>query len=164
MSSNSGVRIAVLLGCTWLPPGPASARIGEAEVRAGPRGDPCFTIAPREERAGTLDFGAIVVAEGAHPVWKLVLPKERTFPLTAGTCVPYGGHSPALPRTASAPLVPGRIYTLHIEARPGGHAHAATSYEARFCLAQGRGGSAVVRQLHSGEHDAAAAHSGIVCE
>ena len=164
MGSNSGVRIVVLLGCTWLPAGSALARVGEAEVRAGPRGDPCFTIAPREERPGVLDFGAIVVADGAHPVWKLVLPKERTFPLTPGTCVPYGGHSPALPRTASAPLVPGRVYTLRIDARPGGHAHAAASYEARFCLAQRHGGSAVVRQLHSGEHDAAAAKNGAVCD
>lgn len=42
-------------------------RVGDAEVRAGPRGGPCFTICPREERfclARQRD-GSIVV----HQIW-----------------------------------------------------------------------------------------------
>lgn len=151
-STHSGVRIAVLLPCIWLPVAPAAARVGEADVREGPRGGPCFAIAPHEERLGTPDFSAIVVADGAHPVWKMVLPQGRTFRLSSSNCVPYGGHSPALPRTASAPLLPGRIYRLRIDARPDGHGHAATRYEALFCLAQRRDGGTAVQQLR-GEQD-----------
>jgi hypothetical protein len=162
MSPISRVTFAILLGgvCAGLPVGQAWARVGEADVREGPNGGPCFGIAPREERFGTPDFGAIVVTDGVHPVWKMALPKERTFALAAGTCVPYGGRSAALPRTAAAPLVPGRIYLLRIDARPPGHGHAAASYEARFCLVRRADGGTAVRQLHSGEHDAAAAHAG----
>lgn len=146
MSPIARVTFAILLGgaCAWLPAAQAWARVGEADVRDGPGGGPCFGIAPGEARFGTPDFGAIVVTDGVHPVWKMALPKERTFALAAGTCVPYGGRSPALPRTASAPLAPGRIYLLHIDARPSGHGHAASAYEARFCLVRrADGGTAV---------------------
>ena len=146
MSSVSRVTFAILLGgaCAWLPAARAGARVGEAEVREGPGGGPCFGIAPRAEEFGTPHFGAIVVTDGGHPVWKMALPKERTFALAAGTCVPYGGRSPALPRTPAAPLAPGRVYLLRIDARPSGHGHAAAAYEARFCLARrADGGNAV---------------------
>jgi hypothetical protein len=156
MFSIPRVTFAVLLAGAWLP-APAWARVGAAEVRTGPGGGPCFGIAPGEARLGTPEFGAIVVTDGVHPVWKMALPKERTFALAAGTCVPYGGHSPALPRTAAAPLAPGRVYLLRIDARPSGHDHAAASYEARFCLAPRADGGMAVLQLRSGEHVAAAA-------
>ena len=153
MSSVSRVTFAILLGgaCAWLPAARAGARVGEADVREGPGGGPCFGIAPRAEEFGTPDFGAIVVTDGGHPVWKMALPKERTFALAAGTCVPYGGRSPALPRTPAAPLAPGRVYLLRIDARPSGHGHAAAAYEARFCLARRADGGNAVHQLHNGE-------------
>jgi hypothetical protein len=144
-------RISMLL-CACLLAASAYARVGEAEVREGPRGGPCFTITPREERLGTPEFQAIVVWEGARPVWRMTMPKERTFPLTFGMCVPYGGRVASLPRTMPAPLAPGRIYSLRIEARPG-KGSAASSYEARFCLARQHDGSAVVHQILSGDRE-----------
>ena len=143
-------RILLLVMCAWLSA--AHARVGEAEVREGPRGGPCFTITPREERLGTPDFQSIVVWEGAHPVWKMTMPKERTFPLTYGMCVPYGGRVASLPRTASGPLVPGHVYSLRIETRPGG-GRTAPFYEARFCLARQHDGSAVVHQIWNGDRE-----------
>ncbi|WP_296948675.1 hypothetical protein [uncultured Massilia sp.] len=130
---------------------PACARTGEAEVREGPRGGPCFTITPREERLGTPDFQAITVSDGQRLLWKMSMPKERTFPLVFGTCVPYGGRVAALPRTAAARLEAGRVYHLRIEARPGGQGKGAASYEARFCLARQRDGSATVHQIWTGD-------------
>jgi len=143
------IRVPVLLLFAWLP---AHARVGEAEVREGPRGGPCFTIAAREARLGTPEFQAIAVSDGAHPVWKMAMPKGHTFPLTYGMCVPYGGRVAALPRTVSAPLLPGRVYNVRIEARPG-NGRVASAYEARFCLARRRDGSAVVHRIGNDERD-----------
>ena len=153
MSVAFRTAVRVLLASASLPATVAHARVGEAEVREGPRGGPCFTITPREERLGTPDFHGIVVWEGAHPVWKMTMPKERTFPLTYGMCVPYGGRVASLPRTASGPLVPGRVYSLRIEARPGGGGRAAPFYEARFWLARRQDGSAVVHQIGNGDKE-----------
>jgi hypothetical protein len=153
MSVACRIPIRVLFACAWLPAAAAHARVGEAEVREGPRGGPCFTITPREERLGTPDFQGIVVWEGAHPVWKMTMPKERTFPLTFGMCVPYGGRVASLPRTTSSALVPGRVYSLRIEARPDGRGRTAPFYEARFCLARQHDGSAVVHQIWNGDRE-----------
>jgi hypothetical protein len=144
-------RIPALL-CACLLAASAHARVGEAEVREGPRGGPCFTITPREERLGTPEFQSIVVWEGARPVWKMTMPKERTFPLTFAMCVPYGGRVASLPRTTPARLEPGRVYSLRIEARPG-TGRTASSYEARFCLARQHDGSAVVHQIWNGDRE-----------
>lgn len=144
-------RIPMLL-CACLLAAPAYARVGDAEVREGPRGGPCFTITPREERLGTPEFQSIIVWEGAHPVWKMAMPKERTFPLTFGMCVPYGGRVAALPPTTPTPLAPGRVYSLRIEARPG-NGRTAASYEARFCLARQLDGTAVVHQIWNGDRE-----------
>lgn len=144
---------AVCLLALSLLMSPAHARVGEAEVREGPRGGPCFTISPREERLGTPDFQSVAVTEGARLLWKMAMPKERSFALTFGMCVPYGGRVASLPRTASSRLEPGRVYSLRIEARPGGDGRAAASYEARFCLARQHDGSAVVHQIWNGDRD-----------
>ena len=151
MSIAFRIRVPVLLVCAWLPAASAIARVGEAEVREGPRGGPCFTITPREERLGTPDFQAIIVWEGARPMWRMTMPKERTFPLTFGMCVPYGGRVAALPRTEAAELVPGRIYSLRIEARSTAPRAVPLAYEARFCLARRPDGSAAVHQILAGE-------------
>lgn len=145
------IRLPVLLLCATLP-AHAHTRVGEAEVREGPRGGPCFTIAAREARLGTPDFQAIAVWDATHPVWKMAMPKGRTFPLTYGMCVPYGGRVAALPRTASAPLLPGRVYNLRIDARAGS-GRTASGYEARFCVVRQRDGGAVVHQIANGERD-----------
>lgn len=151
MSIAFRIRVPVLLLCATLP-AHAHARVGEAEVRDGPRGGPCFTIAAREARLGTPDFQAIAVWDGVRPVWKMAMPKNRTFPLTYGICVPYGGRVAALPRTASVPLSEGRVYNVRIDARAG-HARAASAYEARFCIARRQDGSAVVHQVRTGDKD-----------
>jgi hypothetical protein len=147
MSVAFRIRMPILLLCTWLP---AHARVGEAEVREGPRGGPCFTIAAREARLGTPDFQAIAVWDGAHAMWKMAMPKDHTFPLTYGMCVPYGGRVAALPRTTSVPLSPGRVYSLRIDARTVG-GRTASAYEARFCVVRRRDGGAVVHQIGSRE-------------
>ena len=149
MSVAFRIRVLILLLFAWPP---AHARVGEAEVREGPRGGPCFTIAAREARLGTPDFQAIAVWDGVHPVWKMAMPKDHTFSLTYGMCVPYGGRVAALPRTASAPLLPGRVYNLRIDARMAS-GRTASAYEARFCVVRQRDGGAVVHQIGSGDRE-----------
>jgi hypothetical protein len=134
-----------------LAPVAAQARIGAAEVREGPRGGPCFTISPREEREGTPDFHAVAVSDGSRLLWKMTMPRERTFPLSFSMCVPYGGQVASLPHTQAAKLEPGKIYSLRIEARPGKARGTAQAYEARFCLARQRDGSATVHQIWDGD-------------
>jgi len=133
------------------PSAGAIARIGAAEVREGPRGGPCFTISPREEREGTPDFHSVTVSDGQHLLWKMTMPPERTFPLSFSMCVPYGGQVASLPRTDAAKLEAGKVYYLRIDARPGKARGTAQAYEARFCLARQRDGSAVVHQIWDGE-------------
>jgi hypothetical protein len=123
------------------------ARTGAAEVREGPRGGPCFTISPREEREGTPDFHAVSVSDGQRLLWKMTMPAEHTFPLSFSMCVPYGGQVASLPRTQAATLEAGKIYYLRIDARPGKVRGTAQAYEARFCLARQRDGAAVVHQI-----------------
>lgn len=129
----------------------AAGRIGEAAVREGPHGGPCFTISPREERLGTPNFHAVSVTDGKRLMWKMATPKERSFPLGYGMCVPYGGRVAALPRTEAAELVPGRVYSLRIEARSTAPRAVPLAYEARFCLARRPDGSAAVHQILAGE-------------
>jgi hypothetical protein len=144
--------LAFLMLAAFVPARLAHARVGEAEVREGPRGGPCFTISPHEERLGTPEFQSVTVSDGPRLLWRMALPKERGFPLSFAMCVPYGGKLAALPRTQSTPLEPGRVYSLRIDARPG-KGRAASSYEARFCLARQHDGSAVVHQIWSGDRE-----------
>ena len=131
----------------------AAARSGEAAVREGPRGGPCFTIAAREERLGTPDFRALTVSDGARLLWKMSVPAERSFPLNASMCVPYGGRVASLPRTQAAELETGRVYTLHIDARPPRGRGMPSAYEARFCLARRPGGGTLVRQIAAADRE-----------
>jgi hypothetical protein len=133
--------------------GPAQARVGEAEVREGPRGGPCFTISPREERLGTPDFQAVSVLDGRHLLWSMRMPAGRSFPLSFAMCVPYGGRVASLPHSEAAGLQSGRVYTLHIDARPPRGHGTPPSYEARFCLARQRDGSSIVHQIVSSDRE-----------
>jgi len=129
-------------------PGSAHARIGAAEVRAGPHGDPCFTISPREERLATPDFQAVTVSDGRRLLWHMSLPPGRpSFALGFAVCVPYGGRVASLPQTPALALEPGKVYLLRIEPRAARTPNAAASYEARFCLAKQPDGSAIVHQI-----------------
>jgi hypothetical protein len=139
------------LASALAPTAGAIARIGAAEVREGPRGGPCFTISPREEREGMPDFHAVTVSDGQRLLWKMTMPPDRTFPLSFSMCVPYGGQVASLPRTQAAVLEAGKVYYLRIDARPGKVHAAAPAYEARFCLARQHDGSAVVHQIWDGE-------------
>ncbi len=113
-----------------------AARVGALEVRSGNTGVPCFTItAAEEQRSGEPDFHSIVVSDSAAAVmWKMTMPKPRTFPLTVHMCVPYGGRLPVLPQTPSAPLQPGRTYDVTIHVAPAKSASAPRLYRGRFCL------------------------------
>lgn len=145
--------IVLIAVCAGARPARAPARTGDAEVREGPRGGPCFTIGPREERAGTPDFQAVTVSDGHRLLWKMSMPPGRSFPLSFSMCVPYGGRVASLPRTIAAELEAGRVYSLHIDARPARGQAAAPSYEARFCLARQRDGSVIVHQIWSGDRE-----------
>jgi hypothetical protein len=153
ISPTIRVLCGVVLLALIVPPGAAGARMGEAEVRAGPRGGPCFTITPREDRLGTPDFLAVTVSDGHRLLWKMSMPAGRSFPLSFAMCVPYGGRVASLPQTPAASLEPGRVYALHIDARPGKEGKAATAYEARFCLAVQPDGGTIVHQVWPGERE-----------
>jgi hypothetical protein len=145
----SGIILIALLAGAPL----AQARVGEAEVREGPRGGPCFTISPREERLGTPEFQGVSVLEGRRLMWTMHMPPGRSFPLSFAMCVPYGGRVAALPRSESAALEAGRVYSLHIDTRAIKGRAAPPSYEARFCLARQRDGRLLVHQIMSGERE-----------
>ena len=144
--------LLVLTALVALSPS-AATRIGEAEVREGPRGGPCFTISPREERLGVPDFRAVTVSDGARLLWRLSMPAERSFPLSFSMCVPYGGKVASLPRTQAAELEAGKVYYLHIETRPPKGKPMPPSYAARFCLARQRDGSTSVHQIWNGDRE-----------
>jgi hypothetical protein len=130
----------------------AAPRVGEAQVRADANGLPCFTIAEREEqRSGTPDFEAIAVTEGQRLLWRMAMPGERTFPLSASMCIPYGGRVSALPQTPAASLKEGETYTTEVKARPGRSATTPLRYTARFRLGRRPDGSTTVHQLGEDE-------------
>jgi hypothetical protein len=134
----------------------ASARVGEAEVRESPNGEPCFTISEREERRfGTPNFDAVTVtdAQARRPaLWRMAMPRERTFPVTFSMCVPYGGRVQALPQTPAATLVAGKVYRVRIEARAA-RGSVAPAYEARFCLARQHDGTLLVHHIGADDHE-----------
>src|SRR5437763_11540175 len=149
----SGIALIAACACAWPGQALGLARVGDAEVREGPRGGPCFTISPREERLGTPDFQAVTVSDGRRLLWKMNMPPGRSFPLSFSMCVPYGGRVASLPHSEAAELEAGRVYYLHIDARAlKGHT-TPPSYEARFCLARQRDGSTVVHQIWSGDRE-----------
>ncbi len=115
----------------------AAARVGELLVREGHAGVPCFTLAAEEEaRGGAPDFHAISVSEvGTRNVlWRMVMPAQRTFPVTFRMCIPYAGRLPVLPQTSADPLHAGKVYEVAMVARPQRPAAAPREYRARFCL------------------------------
>jgi len=113
--------------------------IGEVEVRAGANGVPCFTISKREEqRGGAPDFQAVTVSDSSgKPMWKMAMPRERTFSVTHSMCIPYAGRVQALPQTPAAALEPGKAYQVLIDARKANNAGSPLRYLAWFCLAPG---------------------------
>ena len=125
-------------------PAQAARRVGEAQVREGANGLPCFTISEREEkRGGAPDFQSVTVSEaGGKVLWRMAMPRERTFPVMYSMCIPYGGRVQALPQTPAATLGPGKVYLVQINARPGRKASMPLRYQARFCLARQRGDEA----------------------
>ena len=133
----------------------AARRIGEAQVRTGKNDLPCFTIAEREEkRSGSPDFQSVTVTAAERTLWRMVMPRERTFALASSMCIPYGGRVQALPQTAAAPLGSGTVYTVQLETRPGRSAAAPLRYAARFCLARQADGKTAVYDLGADERSA----------
>jgi len=148
--------LTLLLTFLLALPAQAARRTGEAQVREGANGVPCFTISEREEkRGGAPDFQSVTVSEaGGKVLWRMAMPRERTFPVMYSMCIPYGGRVQALPQTPAASLEPGKTYLVQIDARPGRKAAMPLRYQARFCLVKKpggttglcRGGEAVARQ------------------
>ena len=129
----------------------AAPRVGEAEVRSGKNELPCFTIAEREEqRGGGPDFQAVTVTAGERILWRMAMPRERTFPLASSMCIPYGGRVQALPQTPAAPLERGIVYSVDLEPRPGKNVTALV-YKARFCLTRKSDGRPDVHQINPGD-------------
>ncbi len=126
----------------------AAARVGELQVRAGARGEPCFTISEAEElRSGAPDFHAITVSAGKATLWTMVMPSDRTFPVSFRMCIPYAGRLPVLPQRPAAELQAGRVYEVVIEARGRASAAMPRSYRGRFCLARDKSGALALRQV-----------------
>jgi hypothetical protein len=137
-----------LLATLYTLPAAAARRVGEAQVRSGKNELPCFTIAEQEERrSGSPDFQAVTVTAGERVLWRMTMPRERTFPLAFSMCIPYGGRVTALPQTPAAPLESGIVYTVQLETRAGRGA-AALGYAARFCLVRRPDGKPAVRQIN----------------
>lgn len=134
----------LLLSILLLPDAQSASRAGEAEVKEGANGVPCFTISEREEkRGGTPDFQAVTVSEGSgKPMWKMAMPRERTFPVTHSMCIPYAGRVHALPQTPALPLEAGKPYQVLIEARKTKTAGSPLRYLAGFCLVPSAGSAA----------------------
>ncbi len=133
----------------------AAARVGEIEVRQGGNGLPCFTVAPSEEKKhGAPNFRSIQVTEvaGNTSMWKMVMPRERTFAVLNYMCVPYAGRPPVLPQTPAAPLRPGKTYDVVITAESA-TAQAPRLYRARFCLIE-KAGALQVRMVTAAAHTA----------
>ncbi|MFC5479712.1 hypothetical protein [Massilia suwonensis] len=127
--------ILTLLLASLLLPSEAARRIGEAQVRMDANGQPCFTISEREEkRSGTPDFQAITVSEGQRVLWRMVMPRDRTFPVSFSMCIPYGGRVTALPQTPAVALGEGKAYSVQLEVRPGKSAAMPLRYQTQFCL------------------------------
>lgn len=135
----------------------AAARIGEAEVREAPNGGPCFTITAREERRGGMpNFDTVTVSDAQarrNVLWKMSMPRDRTFAVSFSMCIPYAGRVQALPQTPAAKLQPGRVYHVRIDARPTKGAANPASYEARFCLARQRDGGVIVHHIGAEDHE-----------
>lgn len=125
-------------------PAQSARRIGEAQVRQGANGVPCFTISEGEEkRGGAPDFQSVTVSDtGGKVLWRMAMPRERTFAVMYSMCIPYGGRVQALPQTPAATLEPGTAYLVQIDARPGRKASMPLRYQARFCLVTKSGGKA----------------------
>jgi len=144
--------LTLCLAGLLLIPAQAERRVGEAQVRADGNGQPCFTISEREEkRSGAPDFQSVTVSEGVRVSWQMSMPRDRTFSVNSNMCIPYGGRVTALPQTPAAVLVAEKVYTVHLEARPGRNMATPLRYQARFCLAPRRGASP---RLHFIDSDA----------
>jgi hypothetical protein len=151
------VAICCVLMLASCPVGMAAGRLGDAEVRAGSNGEPCFTISEREERrAGTPDFDAVTVTEVAGRralMWRMAMPVERTFPITFSMCVPYAGRVTALPQTPAGKLEAGMVYHVRIDTRRAKGQAGAPAYEARFCLARQPDGTLLVHHIGRDDHE-----------
>ena len=148
--------LTLCLACLIVFPAQAARRVGEAEVRAGANGVPCFTISLREEeRGGTPNFQSVTVTDsvGKPAMWRMAMPRERTFPVAHSMCIPYAGRVPALPQAPALPLENGKVYTVQIDVRPGKGGTMPLHYQARFCLARRPAGGTVVQ--HIGANDRA---------
>ena len=126
---------------------------GEATVRLGAGGLPCFTIAEQEEqRSGAPTFASIRVSEvagnasSAAPaiVWSMAMPAGRGFPLMYSMCVPYGGRIKSLPQQSAELLEAGRLYEVAIGVRPSDNGQARL-LTARFCLVRQADGDNALR-------------------
>jgi hypothetical protein len=130
----------------------AAPRVGEAQVRSGKNELPCFTIAEREEqRGGSPDFQAVTVTAGERVLWRMAMPRERTFPLASSMCIPYGGRVQALPQTPAVPLERGIVYSVQLDTRAGERSAAPLHYAARFCLERRRDGKSAVHQINAND-------------
>jgi hypothetical protein len=132
-------------------PAQAARRAGEAEVRAGANGAPCFTIAAHEEARGAApEFQSVTVSvPGGAVMWHMAMLGTRSFPLASAMCIPYAGRVHALPQTPAAALEAGRVYQVQLDVRARSAA-LPLRYLARFCVARTRDGMAV-HQLAQGD-------------
>jgi hypothetical protein len=140
-----------------------ASRVGDAQVRAGANGEPCFTIAEREERDnGAPNFDAVTVTEAGGKralMWRMAMPPARTFPVAFSMCIPYAGRVQALPQTAAAELEPGKVYYVRIDTRKSKGGNPGAAYDARFCLARQHDGGTLVHHIGREDHEGRSLYS-----
>lgn len=138
---------AVCTGCA------ATSRMGEATVKQV--GDsPCFAIAPQEEaRRGMPLLQAVVVSdESARPAadiwWTMLSPGQQKEPISAQRCLVYGEPIKGGKNSGAAPtLVPGKRYSVFINARPADGTDPTFGFVARFCVTRKSAGQTAVHEV-----------------
>ena len=122
----------------------ATSRVGQARVtEAG--GLPCFAIPDEPEtRRGGMRLFALTVSETVSGSWKSLPaqlwgfaadPPGTALQSSSRTCVRYG-DAPAQAKVtqSAAPLQPGRVYAVEIDARPATDSSPTRGYKAEFCV------------------------------
>ncbi|WMJ68287.1 hypothetical protein [Stenotrophomonas sp. 24(2023)] len=129
----------------------AFSRMGEVEISdAG--GTPCFGLpaAERKRLASAVEVYAVEVYESdTRPLqdrWAFNHAYPAATPLPVGTCIAYGqAPATATLRHPAAPLQPGRLYTVDLEATREGPTR---GYSARFCLKAQADGTLKALRVH----------------
>lgn len=151
LSSRRWGAAPLMLVCL-LPAGAAQSfsRMGEVEISDAGGGTPCFGLPATERKrlAAAVEVYAVEVYQSdtrpLQALWAFNHAYPAATPLPVGACIAYGqAPATAALRQPAAPLQPGHLYTVDLEATREGPTR---GYSTRFCLrAQADGTQKVLR-------------------